>query len=592
MKNTKFTKIAILALSVALLIGAAIGFSVNAEDAEPQYEIIARNVVYGETVPVVYAVNVEVGSADAANVQVAYYYEKDGKESWTNATALDTSDENNIYEKDGKQYITFATNGVVPKKLGDVIFATVYTGTAPADDAVWVEYSAAEYFYNRLYEDGFVNMEEADGNDYQKKLLYEAQLEYSTRAQLVLGYEEGETLVKAYNYAYSTDEYGKVNDAKSAFDVATVTATYNNDETPLKLVGWTVTYKDIDGTDKTTKEYGPSDAIDVEGVTCIEPKLEAHTCADNNGDHFCDSCTDRISYCADSDSDGRCDVCKLYSFEYTVKNTVTLYTYDNLTDKNLIKQDTITEEDTVASYYGYAGQLIADPADATNKVLQVLVNDGNQNSDTSSGVNNISNIKLVPQVVNEGGKVHVIEFDFNLMHFQAKSGTTIKDPFSIFAYDAEGNCLGELQHYSSNANYGGFLCFDSITNEETPDLENNYHFGNNSPRTTSENEPSDYAMFDAEKWYRFRFIWNEADNSLYFDVSFDEGKTWYKAYNGDRAIQTAFGTDAAYVQIEFLNCWQKAYEYLFDDLDYTIVDTVPTRPDTVGNDSVEFPNGR
>ena len=200
MKNTKFTKIAILALSVALLIGAAIGFSVNAEDAEPQYEIIARNVVYGETVPVVYAVNAEVGSADAANVKVAYYYKKDGKDTWRNATALDTSDPVNVYNG----YITFATDGVVPKKLGDVICATVYTGEAPADDATWVEYSAAEYFYNRLYEDGFVNMEEADGKDYQKKLLYEAQLEYSTRAQLVLGYEEGETLVNAYNYAYTT----------------------------------------------------------------------------------------------------------------------------------------------------------------------------------------------------------------------------------------------------------------------------------------------------------------------------------------------------------------------------------------------------
>ena len=301
---------------------------------------------------------------------------------------------------------------------------------------------------------------------------------------------------------------------------------------------------------------------------------------------------EKISDCADSDSDGRCDVCKLYSFEYTVKNTVTLYTFDNLTDKNLVKQDTITEEDTVASYYGYAGQLITDPTDATNKVLQILVNDGKQNSKTTSGVNNVSNIKLTPNVINEGGKVHVIEFDFNLMHFQKYSGTTITDPFSFYAYDKDGNLLGELQHHSTTAKYAGFISIDSITNEATPDLENNYHFGNNEPRTSSELEPSAYAMFDAQRWYRFRFIWNEATNALYFDVSFDEGKTWYMAYDGDRAVQGGYSADAAYIQLEFTQCYQMAFNYLFDDMNYTIVDTVPTRPDTVGNDSVEFPNGR
>ena len=44
MKNTKITKIALIVLSVALLLGTVIGFTVNAAEAT-EYEIIAKNVI-------------------------------------------------------------------------------------------------------------------------------------------------------------------------------------------------------------------------------------------------------------------------------------------------------------------------------------------------------------------------------------------------------------------------------------------------------------------------------------------------------------------------------------------------------------------
>ena len=140
MKNSKLTKIMLLILSFALVIGAMVGFAANAEDAESG--IIAHNVVYGEKVSIAYAVNVSLENANS--VKVAYYWEGD-EANVKNATLLDTSVANNTATIDGKTYPVFVTAGVPAKELGKVAYATVYTGDAPLEDAVWTSYSAAEY---------------------------------------------------------------------------------------------------------------------------------------------------------------------------------------------------------------------------------------------------------------------------------------------------------------------------------------------------------------------------------------------------------------------------------------------------------------
>ena len=577
MKNSRFAKIAILALSLALVIGAVVGISVSAKDTDSG--IIAHNIVYGEKVAVAFAVDATLEEAES--LKVAYYWEGD-QANLKNATLLDTSVAANVANIDGKQYPVFVTAGLPAKELTKVAYATVYTGDAPAEDAVWESYSVAEYLYVRLYVDGFEAKTEADGLDYNRKLLYKSLIEYGNNAQIIFGYNT-DKLIADYDIAYTDDITTTINGGDYAFGYdLQINAAYTGEG---NLESWVCT----DALGNETESV--SDTININGAIKIEPKLGVHECTDSNNDHICDVCTEKSSDCGDTNLDGKCDICKVYSFEFATYNTVTLYTFDNLTNKNLVKQDVVTTEDTVASYYGYAGQLITDPTNAANQVLQILVNDGSKNSNTTSQVNNVSNIKLAPSVINEGGKVHVVEFDFNLMHFQKQTGTTITDPFSFYAYDKDGNLLGELQHHSTTAKYAGFISFDSITNEATPDLENNYHFGNNDPRT-AETEPTSYGMYDAQKWYRFRFIWNEATNAIYFDVSFDEGKTWYKAYDGDRSVKGGYTAEAAYIQIEFQQCYQAAYNYLFDDISYTVVDTVPTRPAVLGNDDAEYPNGR
>lgn len=510
MKNTKFTKIALLALSAVLLIGAAVGFSASAEDAEPQYKIIARNVVYGETVPVVYAVNVEVGSADAANVKVAYYYEKDGKESWKNATALDLSDPKNICEKDGKKYITFATDGVVPKKLGDVIFATVYTGVAPADDAVWVEYSAAEYFYNRLYEDGFVNMPETDVDNYNKKLLYEAQIEYSTRAQLVLGYEEGETLVNAYNYAYTTDEYVKINGGKSAFDVDTVTATYDGTGT---FEAWVVDGVEVD-----------SNVITVRGVTLIDVKLGVHTCVDENpADHKCDTCSGTIgtgecttadnnhlcdvcgkivSECADGNADGKCDTCGAYTFDSAVSTTSNILIRNWSISSGSKEQQTLSGIDatTERQYtYGAFMSLATDPADSTRNVLKVAI------TTTGSATPYQSHILMTPDVKDENGNFVVYEFDYKF-----------SDP-SVNTYTTNVNFLvgnADTANYTSGSDYTYYTAVYKATGLSGDSL------------LRGGNAPTGSGLFSFDQWVKLRLVYSIDKNSFETYMSYDEGATW------------------------------------------------------------------
>ncbi len=636
MKSRNLAKIFILIFSLALIIGTVVGITVSAEESTGAMK--GATIVHNDKIQIGIYVDATEEEIKNGTVRVEY--------TWSDEATVKTATYHSAGEDEKENYSLVVTEGVAAYEL-----AKVATFTAKYNDETVGEsktYSVAEFLYAKLYRDGF-----ATSDDEEKAVAadcYEALLAYGAASQIHLD-ENADKLVTELACVYSSYHNIKtltINDGASFyFDATATTATITpgfTAATGWSLTGWKVTDSEgnVETYDPDVTEIVVSGTVDLYPMIaqCIDNDPKDHVCdlhgetltecvdADTNhkcdicgvamgthadgddGNHTCEYCGKDLAdlhadgddsnhncdvcnkvLCVDSNSDGKCDGCNRMTFEYTVNGAVTLYTYDNLTNKNLVKQDTITTEDTVESYYGYAGRLEADPTDAANQVLQILVNDGKQNSSTSSGVNNISNIRLDPTVVNEGGKIHVVEFDFNLWHFQKKSGTTITDPFSIYAYDAAGNKLGELQHHSSTAKWAGFISFDSITNEATPDLENNYHFGNNDPRT-DETEPSDYAMFDAQKWYRFRFIWDESTKALYFDVSFDGGETWYKAFNGSRAIKEAFGTDAAYLQLEFLQCYDMAFIYYFDNISYTVVDTLPTRLETVGNDAVEFPNGR
>ena len=81
--------------------------------------------------------------------------------------------------------------------------------------------------------------------------------------------------------------------------------------------------------------------------------------------------------------------------------------------------------------------------------------------------------------------------------------------------------------------------------------------------------------------------WDEANNKVYYDVSFDGGENWYKAFDGDRNTTAPTG-EVASLGFQF-NIYGVGYSCMFDNISYTIVDSVPARGG-IGNDAVEGAN--
>lgn len=418
MKNTKITKIALIVLSVALLLGTVIGFTVNAAEAT-EYEILAKNVIYGDRTNVVFAVNATVEEANAGTVKVAYKWGEDGEVK--NATLLDTTDVNNLLDK---TYPAFAINGVALKELGNVVYATAYTGDAPAEDAKWVTYSAAEYFYSRLYKDGFVNKTVADGKDNNRKLLYQSMLESGKQAQIVLDHNT-DKLVTDYTYVYTTSELINFNGAKTAFGYGELSLTATSE---LAIAGWTLT--DMDGVETTLETV----LLTVDGVYKAEPIFGGHECADadpadhlcdscgevasecvnNNAtvDHKCDICGKVVDACADANTDGKCDVCKMYLFEVESMSSSSNITFVNIAANS--GSDYTTASGTISTSSRPEGHtkgtwlyLAADPTNAANKVLA-----SNSISASSMTDDAISDVIFTPDVQVEGGDLIVLEYDY------------------------------------------------------------------------------------------------------------------------------------------------------------------------------------
>ena len=297
MKKSKIAKLSLLILSFALVIGAMVGLGANAENTESG--ILAHNIVYGEKVSIAYAVDVALEDADT--VKVAYYWEGD-EANVKNATLLDTQVPENTATIGGKTYPVFVTAGVPAKELGKVAYATVYTGDAPAEDAEWISYSAAEYLYVRLYIDSFIDKTEADGKDYNRKLLYQSLLEYGANAQVVFNHNTNK-LVTDYDIAYTSDETTTLNGESYAFGYdLTVIAEYSGEGYVEK---WLI--YDVEGNESDSLVA----EIEVNGACKIVPKIGVHVCEDTDNDHECDVCREILTVCINENAaeDHNCDIC-------------------------------------------------------------------------------------------------------------------------------------------------------------------------------------------------------------------------------------------------------------------------------------------
>ena len=195
MKNRKTAKLLIMVLSLALLIGSAVGIAASAENAAP--EIISQNVEYSGTLNFKFAISAEnLGADKTVTVNI---YDKNPDEDGavlldsTTAAYEDVSDTNL-----GVQYAYVATSKAAISALN---YGTEYYAQAVCDDVAGeaVKYSAVEYFLTRLYREGEVV------TDIQREH-YENVLAYGSTTQKITG----DTGTNVADYRYVAAKGGNI----------------------------------------------------------------------------------------------------------------------------------------------------------------------------------------------------------------------------------------------------------------------------------------------------------------------------------------------------------------------------------------------
>lgn len=201
----KKTKIFVLALALALLVCSVIGIAVSANEDATSPEIIGKNIRYGENLKFRIAVNGDTLGAD--KTVTVNFYDADPKTGaapidTATATYTDTSDKSKFNLDVDSAYIAVSNYGISAIAYGQTFYIT-----AECDGVVseTLEYSAVEYFLERLYAD-------ADSITAIQKKHYENAIAYGSTAQLVTGDEK--TNVADYLYVMAKD--GKVNGKEGA----------------------------------------------------------------------------------------------------------------------------------------------------------------------------------------------------------------------------------------------------------------------------------------------------------------------------------------------------------------------------------------
>ena len=226
----KFTKLLVVALSLVLLVGAIVGVSATAADDEITYTaspddlIVSTNVSYADKLQLYFAIDVTHTTFKTTNKNTVT---STGKTS-TTSTVYDAGTIDSIVCKIGdKTYDLTAepekitinghnpvyivkTPGIAPKDIlsevtltvnitGSTVTLTSTDGENPQETdrkdyhyTDTVTYSVAEYFFERLYDDGIINA--TSEVELAQKELYLATLAYADAAQELLAPEATKTL--------------------------------------------------------------------------------------------------------------------------------------------------------------------------------------------------------------------------------------------------------------------------------------------------------------------------------------------------------------------------------------------------------------
>ncbi|MBO5316633.1 MAG: hypothetical protein J6B48_09420 [Clostridia bacterium] len=153
MKNTKLVKILTSALAVILLICAMVCVTALAENTAPTVEIKYKNLSYGGTISIAFAVKAD--DYDAVDLLVYESEPQDPATEAANYTIVDYLEKSTIY---GEELAVFLTPGIAPRYMNKQIYAVARLSTA--DGYVYsdvVRYSITEYAYEVQYDEALAD---------------------------------------------------------------------------------------------------------------------------------------------------------------------------------------------------------------------------------------------------------------------------------------------------------------------------------------------------------------------------------------------------------------------------------------------------
>jgi len=527
MKNTKLKRLLVMLLSLALLIGSAVGIAVSAEgeDTIDNTGVIeAKTIVHNDKIQIGFYIDADKTALTDGTFTVKYYWGDD-------TTAVKTAAVRDDGLKPGSTLVV--TEGVAYYELTKVVTVTVYDANEEEVDSA--TYSVAQFLYAKLYADGFKTSEAQD--EKEAAAVYEALIDLGAKSQTYLE-ENAHALVTDCSILY-TDVDG---------------LTLNGERYVFALPGENITATPVyTGETPITGFKAGSNIVKHNGTLSVSGILKVEL--------YDQPILDRME------------------FEEDVTDGVNLYTQSGG------HQTSLTTSYSPTSVNGVVGLLVTDSRNAANKVLKITINGGKAINTGGTSLGGQPTITLV-KGSDDGGKIHIIEYDFNWAQ-AAKTGW--RNPFTFEAFDAAGNSLGLLSgaddtQYRVNMINNGISTGsnkNAAAFTEGTVMENAYQLGISGNQNETAN--GNYLILDSDTWYRIRMTWNEETGATNYSISTDGGDTWYRASKDnttDNKLTTT--TDVASIKIRFNQFYGHGGIMYFDNIDYNVVTTLPTMPTTNG----------
>lgn len=297
MKTRKNSKILILVLTLALLIGSVFAVTASAAEAETG-DLYAVNVYHNDKLSVMFAVKATQAEIQNGTVQVKY--------TWNDENPTEEIATFHKAHPTKAGYVYVITSGVAAFRLTETVDFTVYVNDEVVESGT---YSVAAYLYNKLYRDAVTGAE---------KDVYETLIEYGAASQVYFNHNV-ENMIDDVNYVYSKNANVKFGGKSYVLGSTAVTATYSGTG---NVEAWIINGQEIAST-ATTYDVTVDGVVSVDiKVQCVHADVnpkdhncdycganEFGTCADGDNDHNCDYCGAVLSECADTDSDHYCNVC-------------------------------------------------------------------------------------------------------------------------------------------------------------------------------------------------------------------------------------------------------------------------------------------